>query len=211
MVTVGIADAHFLVREGMKRLLAQRPDIRVVGEARNSAEMRTMLRTQRPQVLIYDYDQGLSISMEDLLTVSQCSPTTRVLIITAETAVQRMRRVMDYGVCSFLLKECEGEEVTDAVYATARGENFFCNRVVDVLMQRSSSGTDAQKCLPTVLSRRELEIVERICHGQTANEIAMGLFLSVHTVNTHRKNIFRKVGVRSNAELVYHAISTSMV
>jgi DNA-binding NarL/FixJ family response regulator len=149
--------------------------------------------------------------MEDLLTVNQCSPGTQVLMITAETTVQRMRRVMDYGVCSFLLKECEGDEVTDAVYATARGERFFCNRVVDVLLQRSSSGTAEQKCLPASLSRREIEIVERICRGQTANEIASGLFLSVHTVNTHRKNIFRKVGVRSNAELVYHAISTSMV
>lgn len=211
MITVAVADAHYLVREGVRRIVAQCPGLQWVGEARNSAELRDLLRTTKPQVLIFDFDLQLHLSLDDLLWVPQFSETTKVLVISAEQSVAKVSRVMNHGICSYLLKECEADEVTDAIYATAKGERFFCNKVLDILLSRSSSGTDAQKCLPTSLSRRELEIVERICKGHTANEIANRLHLSVHTVNTHRKNIFKKMGVRSNAELVFQAMQTSMV
>jgi DNA-binding NarL/FixJ family response regulator len=98
----------------------------------------------------------------------------------------------------------------DAVRATAKGDKFYCNRILDVVTESAKEGA-GQDCSPTSLSQREIEVVEYIAQGLTAAEVADKMCLSVHTINTHRKNIFKKLGVNSTTELVRYALKTALI
>lgn len=103
----------------------------------------------------------------------------------------------------------------NAVFAITKGEKFFCNKIIDAILQKHlyQNGEPLEEdCAPTSLSPREIEITCLIAEkGFTNKEIAKQLFLSIHTVHTHRKNIMKKLGIRSASELVRYAISTGII
>jgi DNA-binding NarL/FixJ family response regulator len=113
------------------------------------------------------------------------------------------------GVTSFLTKTCDETEIFSAVRAAAKREKFFCSKVLDVLLEKHFPGTD--NCAATELSVRETEIVRLVAEGYSSKDIAKMLFLSPHTVHTHRKNILRKLGIGSTSELVLYAVNTGLV
>ena len=116
---------------------------------------------------------------------------------------------------SYVKKSCSLEEIINAVSDTAKGERFFCGQVLDRL-RRESVDLDSLidndfGCEPVVISERESEIIALIAEGMTNTQIAEKLFLSGHTVGTHRKNIMQKLGVNNTAALVMYAVKTGMV
>lgn len=208
-IRIGIADAHFVVREGFKAVLARDPDFEVVGECVSGDCIPGLLR-KGIDVLLFDFDAEGSITLDDLDRVHRIDPQVHVIMVSSHQEPAKVNRAMRQGVSGYLFKECDESEIINAVKFARRGDRFFCNRVLDILVDTRRQENDPD-CLPTRLSKRELEIVEKIVQGCTANEIANRLCLSAHTVTTHRKNIFRKLGVRSTAELVRHAMSAALV
>lgn len=204
-----LADAHLLVREGLKALLAERADLKVVGEAAGSNDLHRLLEEKKPDVVVMDYDLRGYFDVGDVQKVKEISPESEVLIITSNLNRESLHRVMGFGANSFLLKECDREEILSAVYATANREKFFCHKVLDILLEKDSDGK--ANCYPTKLSNRELEVVKLVAEGHTTSKIADQLCLSVHTVNTHRKNIMRKLEVKTAAELVIYAVNTGII
>ena len=203
-----IADGHYLVRQGIRAVLQNRPGLDVVGEASNSDELRTQLLSTAVDVVVLDYESE-AFALTDVRQVSR-EFNARVLIISADSNRFQIYKVLEYGAHSFLTKECDDNEILRAVYATASGEKFFCNKVLDLLVERAEQAEDPD-CEPTVLTVREAEIVGLVAEGLKTAEIADQLCLSVHTVNTHRKNILRKLRLKSTAELVRYAINMSLV
>lgn len=208
-IRVGIADAHFVVREGLKYVLSHEKNIDLIGECQEAKEIPKLLK-KGVDVLIFDFDHADHIAFEDLQKIFRVAPDTKVLVISAHTDSVTVNRAMRQNISGFLSKQCSEEEILDAVRATAKGDKFYCNRILDIVSQsnKESAGMD---CTPTVLSQREIEVVEFIAQGLTAAQVAEKMCLSVHTINTHRKNIFKKLSVNSTTELVRYALKTALI
>ncbi len=212
-ITILIADAQFLIRAGLRHLLERFPEFEVVGEATQEPDLRQVLFEKRPDVLVMDHDQSASFNQASIETVRNLSPGTQILVISSDNDKSSIYQILEQGVSSFLTKTCGEEEILDAIRATARGEKFFCTRIIDYLLEKSfaKSPEEEEDCRPTPLTPREMEIVRLIAKGLIAKEIANTLNLSTHTVYTHRKNIMRKLELNSSSELVLYAVNNGIV
>lgn len=204
-----IADSHLLVREGIKGILRGKPDLDIVGEASHSAELALSIGLAKPDVLILDYHEPGYFSLEDIKTVGTLSPDTRVLIISTGHHKNDILKALEYGVTNYILKECSQEEFLGALYAAIKREKFFCGKVIDAIVEKHFPKNDT--CEPSNLSGREIEIIRLIAQGLTNKKIAHKLFLSVHTVSTHRKNVLHKLKLNNSSELVAFAIKKGII
>ncbi|GIV33289.1 MAG: DNA-binding response regulator [Chitinophagales bacterium] len=188
-------------------MLADQPDYEVVGEAANYQELKAVLRNTIPDMLIMDYDQPGAFSLDDLVWIARRYPQIRILVISNNKHKHDIVTALQAGVSSYLLKECGKDEIFSALKATMHGEQFFCSQIVDNVLERRYPVS----CEGLVLTERELEIVKLVAEGYTTAEIARMLCRSVHTINTHRKNILGKLGLKSPSELVLYAIKRGLV
>ena len=213
-VDVFLADAYYLSRLGIRHLLDQHPQFRIVGEVTSQEDLINKLPTIKADVLILDYDQPGYFTPEVIQQVNVASPKTRILVISADNEKKNIFEVLKDGVHSFLTKECDDEEILNAIRATSKGEKFFCNKILDLLLERSFNDNTEEldeDCSPTPLSEREKDIVRLVANGKIAKEIASELNLSKHTVYTHRKNIMRKLKINSTSQLVLYAITHGII
>lgn len=210
-----IADTHTLTREGVKSLLAKRKDIHIAGEAKDTKELAEKIKKINPDIVIIDFYIPDHFSIDDIAFIRKNHPQISVLVISTNKNKEDILKVLDFGVNSYLLKECDEEEVINAVYASAKKEKFFCGRVMDSILEKVTHhcpiGSMCHHCQPVSLSEREVEIIKLIAEGYTTNEIAEKLFLSFHTISTHRKNIFKKLSIRSSSELILYALKKGIV
>jgi DNA-binding NarL/FixJ family response regulator len=218
--SITVADSQYLIRLGIKHLLSRHAQFRIVSEAEDDEELAEQLPKQRPDVVILDYNQPTAFDRGSITRIKQLSPSTNILIISDDDDKDSIYQVLQSGVNSFLTKSCDEEEIIDAVKATAKGEKFFCTRILDYLLERTfASNTSSEapqsepevSCKPTPLSPREIEIVQLIAQGMIAKEIASELNLSTHTIYTHRKNIMKKLKLSSASELVLYAVNMGLV
>jgi len=204
-----IADPQFLVRAGLQCIISQTDEFRIVGEIANLQELPEALLKLRPQILITDHlaEGGLMGRLLD--KINTLNPDLKILIISDDSDTGSIFRVLEKGICGFLTRSCDSEEILDALKAARRGDKLFCTRVLDALLEKSLGKTD--NCLPATLSHREIEIVRLIAGGHVAREIAERLHLSKHTVYTHRKNIMRKLQLQTPSELMLYALSSGIL
>lgn len=195
----------------MKYLLMRQAGFRIVGEAEREADLLDLIRQKAaPLVVILDYDQPGYFDPGTIQKIRRNSPGTGILVISDDGNKNSIYRVLETGISSFLTKTCGEEEILDAIRATAKGEKFFCTRVLDCLLEKTFS-KGKENCAPTPLTPREIEIVRLVAKGLIAKEIADVLNLSTHTVYTHRKNIMKKLQLNSSTELVLYAVNTGIV
>lgn len=161
--------------------------------------------------LIVINDHELGNDLRDLISdVRGHSIETPILLIADTTQSSNVLKAVDLGVQGFLTKECGSDEIIHSIHSLIKGERFFCNNVLNILLDKSSI-EEEEDCSPTTLSEREVEITKQIADGLTSKKIADKLFISPHTVQTHRKNIMRKLKVNSVSELVVYAMKTGLV
>lgn len=210
-VNIIIADPQLLAREGLKVLIAHRPNMQVVAEADSHNQLDQVLTTHRPDVLVMDYSASDVFSPKDVEHVKDMRPLAEILIISSDLDKDKVKTAMGFGAKGFLTKDCGEMEILGALEATSRGEKFFCNKVLDIILEREDVPSTAGPCDPVNFTGRELDIVRLMAKGHNAQEIADTLALSVHTVYTHRKNIHKKLGVSNATEVVLHAIRSGLV
>ena len=205
-----LADSQYLIRLGLKSLVARNRHIKIVGESSNTEELLKKVHDLQPDVVLMDYKNSHHFNLEDIKEVKTISPSSKLLIISSDDDKNNIFKVIEYGINSFLTKECSEEEIMNAIVATAKNEKFFCNKILDIILAKHLSKED-DDCAPTELTVRELEIVGLIAEGHSTKDIAEELCLSTHTVYTHRKNVMRKLNVNSASELILYAINTGLV
>lgn len=211
--TIVLADSEYLIRVGLQHLLLEIDDFEVLGEATNERQLLRLLEHQQPCLVILDHNQASHFSERIVDAIKEQSPATNLLIISADENKQRIEQLIQSGINSYLTKKCSRDEIIDAIRATARGEKFFCKKVMNYILQKSfgnPAGTAAASTTAT-LSAREKEIVSLIAQGRIAKEIAEQLHLSPHTIYTHRKNIMKKLQLSSASELVLYAANQGLV
>ena len=213
-INIFIADAAFLVREGIKAVIQDKDYMKVVGEAVHSDELKKKLKETSSDLVIIDYEASESFDVDDIQEIIQQNPKTNVLVISTDYEKERVLKAINYGAKGFLLKECDQTEILGAIHAVSKNDKFFCGKVLDIILERNTpsfSKSIDDDCDPTLLTQREVEIVKLMAEGCPAQEIADKLYLSIHTIYTHRKNIMRKLGVTTAAEVILYAINTSLI
>jgi DNA-binding NarL/FixJ family response regulator len=210
MIKIVIADAQYLIRIGLKNLLAATKDFQIVGEATNSTELIHLVKQYQPQVVIFDYNSQHNFALDDISSIKRISSATNFLIISADEQKPNIYKAIELGAVSFLTKECDKEEIIGAIYATSKNEKFLCHKVIDIIIEKHIH-TDEDNCKAFNLSLRETEIIKLTAKGWTAKTIAGHLFLSTHTVYTHKKNIMKKLKINSSSEMIVYAIQNSLV
>ncbi|MCC8424299.1 response regulator transcription factor [Mucilaginibacter sp. UR6-11] len=201
MIEILIADNQTLTREGVKALLATMVDINIAASAAYPIELEKLINTYEPAVVLLDPYYSRRFTVDDVRHIMARYPHVRILILSNRQNREQIQEILDLGIKNYVFKECSREELVYAVYSTAKGEQFFCKNIFETLFGNKLIPEKADT-LPQ-LSSRETELIYLIADGLTNNEIAEKLFLSVHTIKTHRKNIIRKLGFtfKNTAEL----------
>jgi DNA-binding NarL/FixJ family response regulator len=213
-IRVAAADVSFLLCEGMKSVVGSVRAFEWSGGASTMDELEILLSKKSPDVLIVD--QTTTEFSSALLFVRELFPLVSVLAINNKADRETVLNAFDDGASSYLLKECDRNEIVEAIKATAARERFMCGKIADCLMndKPAASGINQREfvsCEGAKISQRELEIIRLIAEGYSNKEIADQLCLSAHTVTTHRKNIMGKLQVNNTAGLVMYAIRNNML
>jgi len=219
-IRVLIADDQRLMREGLRIILEDAPDIDVIGEAENGLIATQMAESRQPDVILMDIRMPIVDGIEATERIrKQVSPAPRILLLTTFDTPELVVEGMRAGASGYLLKDCSAEELSSAVRAVARGQ---------VLLQASSAaqllaGLQAQAQTQTSpslrnmspstsseveklgLTARELDVVRLIAQGHSNAEIAAQLFVSDATVKTHINHIFSKLGARDRSQVIVKA------
>jgi len=210
-IKVAIADKQALTKVGLKSFINERKDLQLLNEINSLDDLRNTLKSEQPQVLLVDYNLRDFVSISDLREVKILSPNTKILIISSDNDKSNIFDVIKIGISGYVTKECSQQEIVGAIYATAKGEKFFCNKVLDLILEKHLNKDPEDECLPTELSVREVEIVQLTVSGMNARQIADKLYLSHHTVYTHRKNVMKKLALGSVTELTLYAVKTGII
>ena len=213
-MNVILADSNDLIRIGLRTILSAQRDINISGEATNNDELLEQLNAFGASIVIIDYTSpGFDINI--VPKVQQKYKRVRFLAITPEQSAQTLVDALRSGITSYVKKDCELSEIVNAVSETARGNKFFCGQILEAIQKANIDVNDLDfdsfTCEAVILSERENEIIVLIAEGYTNEQIAEQLFLSKHTVNTHRKNIMAKLGVKNTAGIVMYAVKTNLV
>lgn len=212
-IKILIADSGYLSRQGLSALLLENEAWNLVGEAESSESLFEKARLYRPDMIIIDYSTT-AFQVENIAQLTRKYPTTRILAITPELSKARITKAFDSGALSHLLKDCDKEEIIEAIVKTAKGQKFVCGKIVDRLMSDDKEGGSLPvitSCEGLSITTREMEIIRLIAEGYSNREVAQKLFLSTHTVTTHRKNIMNKLGVNNTAGLVLFAVKENLL
>ena len=207
-ITVVLADDHSVLREGMRNLLEQHRDIRVVGEAGNGFEAVAAVRALQPDIVLMDVVMPRLNGIEATKQIKRSNPTTAVLILSAYDDDRYVLGLLDAGAAGYLLKNATGDEVIQAIRSVHTGEAVLHPAVAARLLARA--GRSSPRPMPVdseePLTRRELEVLQLAAKGHSNKEIASELVLSVPTVKAHLVNIFNKLGVGSRTEAVLYGL-----
>ena len=209
-ITIALADAQYLIRIGLRHLLEGKELFNIIGEANNENQLLDLLKETPAQVVILDHDQPGSFDISIIKKIKEVAPHSNILIISADNEKENIYAVVEDGVNSFLTKCCDEGEIINAIKATAKGEKFFCHKIINFILEKSFHKEEIN-CEPTPLTPREIEIVRLVAQGKIAKEIGSLLNLSTHTVYTHRKKIMKKLEFKNASDLVMYAISKGIV
>ena len=214
MINIFVTDDHELYLEGLCLLLKKQEGFEVVGSSLTGTELLKVLPALPADVLLLLDVHLPDIEEEELLKrIRQLKPGTKVLYLTMMRGTRYIHKLMKYGVQGYLLKNAGIDELIRAVKMVADGGTYFTKEIniSDAGGDYRNTITIDEKQVHEILSKRELEILKLICKEFSNTEIAEKLFLSVSTIETHRKNLIAKLGVNNTVGLVKFAVKNNLI
>ncbi len=213
-IKILLADSNQLIRIGLKTIFAEQGGFTVVGEAISSTDLIKKLKSIKPEVVVIDYTSP-AFSIDVIPQALNAAPGTKFVAITPEQSGVTLVNAIRSGITSYIKKDCDMDEIIDSVKETAAGGKFFCGKILETIRKEAIQVDNIENidftCAPLTISTRELEIIQLIAEGYTNDQISEKLFLSKHTIATHRKNIMAKLGVNNTAAIVMYAVKTQLV
>ena len=205
-VRILLVDDHAVVREGLKRLIADQADIEVVGEASDGHEAIEHVKVLRPDVVMMDVSMPHMSGVEATRELKGICPDTRILALTVHEDDAYVREFLKAGAAGYLLKRAPTEELVRAIRAVAGGGLYIDPRVANRPVQTLSQAERPGASTTVELSDREAEVLRLIARGYANKEIAAQLNLSVKTVETYKARSMEKLGLRSRVDIVRIAV-----
>lgn len=209
-ISILLADNQPLTVAGLRSFLADRSDLRVIEEVHDAKNLRDAVSRNQPDLLIADYNIPGFITLDDLGQLAREMTPLNILVISSDNDKTSIMKALQLGVKGYLTKACSRDEVLLAIQSVAKGEKFFCHKILDIIMEKHFS-PQPENCDPTILTVRETEILKLIAKGRSTQQIADNLHLSPHTVQTHRKSIIRKLQIKSPTEFVIYALDLGII
>lgn len=209
-IRILLVDDHRIITDGLRGLLADVPGMECVGTAADGAEAIHSLEHLPVDVVLMDIDMPVLDGIEATARIKQRWPAVKVIILSMHDGAAMVQRVMDLGADGYLVKNCGKEELVLAIRDVHEGRRHFGSTLMEGMLrqrQETAARADATKDL----SERELEVLSALAEGLTNKEIGERLFISPRTVDTHRTNLMKKLGVHNVAGLVRIAIKAGLV
>jgi DNA-binding NarL/FixJ family response regulator len=203
-----IADDHGIVRSGLRMLLERQESFEVVGEASDGIEARDMVISERPDIAILDVKMPRLTGLQATREIREAAPEVSVLILSMHDDERYLFEALKAGASGYVLKSQADQDLLDAIEAVDRGEPFLTpdaqRALIKDVLERGEERSDE-------LTPREQEVVKLAAEAHTNREIAEILGLSEKTVENHRANAMRKLGMRDRVELVRYAIRRGLI
>jgi len=209
MIKIIIIDNHQIIREGLKMVMKDEPDLRIVAEAQNWTELLQKIQKNNCDVLLLDMDMPGKKGTELINELKKIKPKTHILALSLTLEPKHAISFLKAGASGFLCKNSASEELVTAIRKINTHGRFLSENMIDML---ASDVMPSKSTLPhEQLSSRELETMYMLVSGKRVKDIADELELSVSTIFTYRGRIFEKLDVRSNLELMHYALNNELV
>lgn len=213
-IPVLLADDHMIVREGLRKLLEAESDIEVVGEAANGRQAVAMTLRLRPAVVIMDIGMPLLNGLEAIRQIRESIPDAKVLVLSAHSDDSYVERVMTSGAAGYLIKQTSAHFLSEAIREVQKGNLYFSPSIAERFRHRNKKSLD-RKGLPKVkvahLTSREGEVLQLVAEGKANKQVAAELGISIKTVEKHRDNLMKKLGIHDTAGLTRYAIEAGII
>lgn len=208
-----LADDHKIIRDGIRSLLENEEKYVIEGEAENGKEALKLVKELNPHLVIMDINMPILDGIDATKMITKNYPETRVLVLTMTSEQEHIKKMIEAGAGGYILKNSGREELISAIETVLEGQNYFSDEVKDAIMQNMVQRQTRNEKIagePVPLTRREKDVLNLIVREYTNYEIAEKLFISVRTVDAHRRNLLEKTGARNTAGLVKFAIENKL-
>jgi DNA-binding NarL/FixJ family response regulator len=211
-IRILLADDHALVRRGVRLILDGEPGLRVVAEAGDGAEAIAMTRSHTVDLAVLDIAMPRMTGLQAARELAALQPGLRILMLTMYDNEQYFFQALKAGACGYVLKSVADRDLLAACRAAMRGEPFLYPGAVTALIRnyldRARQGHETPD---QILTAREEEVLKLVAEGRSSKDIAEILFISVKTVQRHRANLLRKLGLRDRLDLTRYAIRAGLI
>lgn len=208
-VQVLVADDHGVIRNGLKKILDDTPDLEFAGEACDGRSVLEKVRERSWDMLILDLSMPGRNGLELIKLIKEARPPLPILIFSMHQEEQYAVRALRAGASGYLTKEVDGDLLLSAIRKVASGSVYVSTKVAELLA--SDVSRPQQAPLHTLLSNREYEVFSRLVRGISLTAIAYEFSLSIKTVSTHKSHLFEKMGVINQSDLVRYAINHGLL
>jgi len=209
-IRIVLVDDHQLFREGLRAVLERTADIKVVGEASDGRAGVEMTIKLKPEIVIIDIGMRELNGIDATRQICSFDPAIRVIALSAHNDRRYVAAMFEVGAMGYVLKEAASEQMISAIRAVHSGRKFLCPGVADYVIDGYIGRASAPPAAPGGLAPREREVVQLLAEGASSKYIAARLQISVKTVETHRRNIMRKLNIHSVAAITKYAIREGM-
>jgi DNA-binding NarL/FixJ family response regulator len=210
-IRVLIADDHMMLREGLKRLLGAQAGIDVCGEAEEGRVAVDRVRELRPDVVLMDLAMPNLNGLDATKRILKARPKTRVLVFSMYFDDEYLRQAIDAGVAGYVLKDAPSEEVAQAVRVVATGQRYFSPGIPRDRLDKVLKAGRTKPVRGRGLTHREREVMKLLAEGSTVKQVAELLGLSQKTVDTHKTNLMKKLGIHNRVELVRWSVENKLI
>ncbi|GAA4502112.1 response regulator transcription factor [Hymenobacter ginsengisoli] len=213
MSRIFLVDDHTIVRDGLRALLANEPNITIVGEASNGQELLDRLPTAPADVVLLDANMPVLDGLATTQRLRAEYPQVRVLILSMLAHERYIGQLFDAGASGYVLKSAEKDEILLGIQMVISGRQFLCSDLGLNMLRKVLTKDDEpdETTKASRLSRRESEVLQLLAEGLTTNEIAEKLFTSKRTIETHRQNILEKTQTKNTAALIRMAVTQGLL
>lgn len=214
-IKIYLTDDHQVLLDGIQFLLNTVADFEVVGSSLDGTDLYEKVVATQADILILDLNMPEKDGIEVIKEFAQRGIPCKVIILSSYDDLKLIKEVMRLGANGYLTKKCAGENIVEAIYAVQNEEDYFCKSVREKIFNLVTK--DNQKVnkdftlANTILTERELEVITLISLELSGKEISEKLFISTNTVETHRKNIMKKIGAKNTIGLVKYAIKNHLI
>jgi len=214
-IRIHLADDHQIIIHGIQILLNNVPNFEVVGFSLNGNSIFEDVTKNHADVLVLDISMPEKDGIEVVKEFAEKGFPCKVIILSSYDDLKLIKEIMDLGVSGYLTKQCAGENIIQAVEAVANGEEYFCESIREKIFSNATRNNPKLNIYkPNVnplLTEREIEIIILIALEYSGKEISEQLFISTHTVETHRKNIMKKLKAKNTIGIVKYAMNNHLI
>ncbi|WP_299122700.1 response regulator transcription factor [uncultured Tenacibaculum sp.] len=207
MITIAMAEDHQMLIDGVKSFFEYDENIHIIGTVNNGEDLVKLVSLKQPRLVITDIRMPRMDGIKATKLIKERFPHINILALTMFDQPEAIKQMLDSGASGYLLKNSGIKMLSKAIVTVANGETFFDPNVAfNFMNDYINENVTIGKSEKIVLSNREKEILQLIANGNTSKEIAEALFIAKTTVDTHRKNMIRKLNLKGGNELVKYAI-----